>query len=114
MLQSIVRRHSSVGIIIQHLEDEGFEFAVVLGGVAWLSLPDPARSTRLHPEDVVQGPAPRSPVDILCVCVCVCVGVCVCVCVCVCVIQRSSLSTHKFYSAKFTVKIIHHFTLCHH
>ena len=76
MLQSIVRRHSSVGIIIQHLEDEGFEFAVVLGGVAWLSLPDPARSTRLHPEDVVQGPAPRSPVDILCMSVCVCVCVC--------------------------------------
>ena len=53
VLESLVGLHAGLGVIVQHLEDEGLELAVVVGGVSRLSLPGPSWTTRLHSQDVI-------------------------------------------------------------
>ena len=48
VLESLVWLHSGVGVVVQHLEDEGFKLAVVLGGVAWFPLANAPRTPSVH------------------------------------------------------------------
>ena len=54
VLEGIVWLHSSVGVIVQHAEDEIFELAIVARGVAGLPLANSPRAPSLHPQDVIQ------------------------------------------------------------
>ena len=65
MLESLVRLHPCLGVIVQHLEDEGLELSVVFGGVAWFPLTDSRRAPSLHPQDVIQRPTAWTTVHVL-------------------------------------------------
>ena len=64
MLESLAWLHPGLGVVVQHLEDEGLELAVVLRGVARFSLSYPSWGPSLHSQDVIQGLTARTTVHI--------------------------------------------------